>query len=375
MTDSSGAQTIFRPSALAKIRSPEQLDALLPITSPVGWVALLAVALALAAAVAWGFFGTVIRTASGQAIIVRNSSVGILEVSGQASGTILEVLVEAGDVVHRGQMVARIDLSQMKDQVASGKEALAKLREQDVAQTRDEGERLRILQEKLSNQQSLFDRGLITKTPLLETKNAIYEVNARSFQRRQQILEQELKIRERQVKYDQENVIRSSHDGRVTEVVVSAGNFVQPGKAVVRLESLEGNYEAVVYVPSIEGKKIKPGMAVRLAPSIIKPEEYGFVLGTVQWVSSFPVTREYLMNELADDDRLVEALLHNGTAIELVVDLALDPSTPTGYRWSSSRGPDTTLESGTLCQASVVLEHVRPITLLVPFLKKQAGIF
>ena len=33
-------QNLFREATLAKIRPPEQLDALLPITSPLGWLAL-----------------------------------------------------------------------------------------------------------------------------------------------------------------------------------------------------------------------------------------------------------------------------------------------------------------------------------------------
>lgn len=375
MSESPGsAPSLFRPAAMAKIRSPEQLDALLPITSPAGWLALLAVGMLLAVTMVWAFTGTIIRTATGHGIIVRNSAVGIIEVSGQGTGAILDVLVEQGDVIKAGEAIAKLDLSQIQEQLANQQEALSKLREQDRLQREDEEERLRIMEEKLANQQNLFSKGLITKTPVLETRSAIYEVQARSFQRQQQILEQSLRIRELQTKYDQEGVIRSSHEGRVTEVVVSRGNFVQPGKTILRIESLHGTYEAVVYVPAIEGKKVKEGMTVRLAPSIVKPEEFGYLMAQVAWVSPFPVTREYLMSELGSNEHLVNSLLENGTAVELVARLQPDPATPSGFRWSSSRGPNLKLESGTLCQSSVVLERVRPISLLVPFIKKQLGL-
>lgn len=375
MTEQPGSQqSLFRPAALAKIRSPEQLDSLLPITLPITWVVLLAIGLALAVAITWGFTGTILRTATGQGIIIRDSNIGIFEVSGQASGAVLEVLVQAGDVVKAGQAIATLDLTQLKEQLASSQASLQNLKDQDIAQSKNEIERLHILQEKLANQQKLYDKGLITKTPLLESKSAISEVQARAFQRRQQILEQAHRIRETQIKYEQENVVRTTHEGRVTEVVVSPGNFIQPGKTIVRLESLTGEYEAVVYVPAIEGKKVKVGMTARLAPSIIKPEEYGFIMAKVKTVSAFPVTRDYLMNELGGDEHLVQGLLSEGSAIEFVADLEEDPSTPSGFRWSSSQGPDVKLESGTLCQTSIVLERVRPISLLVPFLKKQAGL-
>lgn len=376
MADQSGSQpTLFRQAALSKIRSPEQLDALLPITSPIGWVALLAIGLALAVVLAWGFMGTILRTATGQGIIVRDSDVGIYEVSSQAAGVVLDVKVQAGDIVQAGQTVATLDLSQLKEQLVSSQEALKKLQEQDAAQSKDEAERLENLQEKLANQESLYARGLLTKTPLLESRSAIYEVKSRSFQRRQQILDQTLKIRENQIKYEQENVVRAAREGRVTEVVVSPGNFVQPGKTIVRLESLKGDYEALVYVPTLEGKKIREGMVARLAPSIVKPEEYGFILAKVYSVSPLPVTKEYLLSELGGDDNMVQSLLQSGSAIEFVADLEEDPSTPSGFRWSSSDGPDLKLESGTLCQVSIVLERVRPISLLIPYLKKQLGIY
>ncbi len=104
MTENHGSpQSLFRPSAMAKIRSPEQLDALLPITSPVGWLALIAIGIALAGAMIWACTGTIMRTAVGHGIIVRDSNVGIIEVSGKGVGTVLDVLVEQGDVVRVGQ--------------------------------------------------------------------------------------------------------------------------------------------------------------------------------------------------------------------------------------------------------------------------------
>jgi HlyD family secretion protein len=368
------SQTTFRPSALAKIRSPEQLDALLPITAPIGWIALSALGLALAAALFWGFTGTILRTTAGQGLIVRDSETGIMEVPAQASGVVAEVLVQVGDTVRAGQTIARFDLAQQKEQLESTRLALEKLREQDADQSRDEAARLDLLREKLANQQSLYGRGLITKTPLLETQSAIYEVNRGSYQRRLQLLDQESRLRELEIKYNQESVVRAAHDGRVIEVPVGPGNFIQPGRAVARLESLHGPYEAVIYVPAHEGKKVKEGMVVRLAPSTVKPEEYGYIMARVRWVSEYPVTRDYLMGELGGNESLVQTLLQAGSPIEFVAHIETDSTTPSGYRWSSSQGPDVAIGSGTICSASIVLESVRPITLLLPFLKKQTGI-
>jgi len=370
----SDSNRLFRASALARIRSPEQLDTLLPITSPMSWVALLAVGGILASALIWGFFGTIIRTTPGEGIIVRNSEFGIMEVSGVGTGSVIELLVKPGDVVHRGDIIAKLDLSMQDEQLMSGKKTLANLKKQSAEQEKDEAERLRILEEKKTNQLSLFERGLITKTPLLETKSAIYEIHARTFSRTQQILEQELKTKELELRIGQESTIRTAIAGRVTEVLVDIGDYVQPGRTVIRLESLEGKYEAIVFAKAEEGKKITPGMTIRLAPSTVRPEEYGYIQGKVLEVSPYPVTKENLLRTLRNEN-LATRLTQNGAAIELEAVLEIDPSTPSGFKWSSSLGPPIRIESGTLCSASVVLERQRPITLLVPFLKKQLGLY
>ena len=68
------------------------------------------------------------------------------------------------------------------------------------------------------------------------------------------------------------------------EVQVEVGDFIQPGRVLARMESLSGERGALVFVPANEGKKIKAGM--RISPSTVKPEEFGYIQGKVK-VSPF----------------------------------------------------------------------------------------
>jgi HlyD family secretion protein len=367
-------QRLFREAALAKIRSPEQLDALLPITSPLGWLALLTTAVALCVLIFWAFFGTIMRTATGRGIIVRNTESGLSVVAGQGSGLVSEVLVKPGNIVQAGQVMFYLDLTALKQDIASGENSLKSLLAQDAAQTKDESDRIRILQEKLANQQSLYDQGLLTKSQILDTKSAIYEVHAGQYSRNQQISDQRARIQDLQLRLAQDGTIRCPRAGQVLEVEVDVGDFAQPGRVLARMEGLSGERGALIFVPGNEGKKIKIGMAIRISPATVKPEEYGYIQGKVKSVSFYPVTRDemmfYLQNEV-----LVNRLLKNGETISVAATLQLDPSTPSGLRWSSSQGPDVSVEGGTVCSGSVVLARQRPITLLVPFLKKQLGLY
>jgi HlyD family secretion protein len=43
-----------------------------------------------------------------------------------------------------------------------------------------------------------------------------------------------------------------------------------------------------------------------------------------------------------------------------------ESSTPSGYRWTSGRGPDVTITSGTRCTGYVTTRAQRPFELVLP---------
>lgn len=100
------SQNIFRESALERLSSPEQLDQLMTITSPRGWLSLAAVAVVLMAAIVWGVFGRVATTTTGQGIIIRAG--GSFSVPALDGGQLDEVLVKRGDELKSGQVVAKL---------------------------------------------------------------------------------------------------------------------------------------------------------------------------------------------------------------------------------------------------------------------------
>jgi HlyD family secretion protein len=65
--------------------------------------------------------------------------------------------------------------------------------------------------------------------------------------------------------------------------------------------------------------------------------------------------------------------MEQGPLIQVDVDLIRDPSTPTGYRWSSSHGPNLKISSGTLAAGDIVVKSDRPISLVIPTLRESLG--
>jgi predicted RecA/RadA family phage recombinase len=165
--------------------------------------------------------------------------------------------------------------------------------------------------------------------------------------------------------------IVSPYAGHIVEVKVDDSSLVERGIPILSVEAGgegPGSLEAVLYVPTTEGKKIRPGMDVQLSPSTVKREEFGFILGQVVSVGEFPATRQGMFRVLGSEE-LVQALSVGGALIEVHVDLILDAETPSGYAWSSSAGPPAQVDSGTFCTAWIEVREQRPLSLVLPAFK------
>jgi HlyD family secretion protein len=412
---------IFRKVALERLSSPEQLDQLVQVTDPRGWLSLTGLGALLLAALVWGVWGTIPTQAHGEGILLRQG--GVSDLVSPANGQVAEVLVSVGDVIAKGQPVATIRQDSLIRQIRDNKakqaalqseyltlqrsaEEQKRLRSRDLAQQRANLERsidalqkdVALLQERVAAGKSLLDDGLITKQTYLTTQQ---DLNAKRDQLAQQrldlsglelkrleadqLLDQQLEARQATLRDldlqtrelgaqlgENVNVV-SPFSGRVLEILANRGNVVTPGSPVLSVEVLSEDLMAVLFVPASAGKQVQPGMAVQVTPSTVKREEFGSILGRVVWVAEFPSSARG-MTRLLGNEALVTKLMTEGPPIQVNVALRRDARTPTGYRWSSSRGPSLKISSGTLAAGDVVVKTDRPMTLVIPTLREKLGI-
>ena len=375
---------LFRKSALEKLSSPEQLDVMMQVTSPTGWIALAGTGVILVFVVVWSVVGQISIRVDGQGLLLRGAAV--YDVSSGAQGRVLEVLAKAGDTVTEGQVVARIAQPEIEMKIQNTRSMLRQVELQSASMGRSGSSiaaqyraQARELRQKVVTQEQLVKKGLLTQGTLLKTTEQLAAIDQQIMQNESQVSGQEIKqedlrgqLKELEENLASNSVVKSSVKGRVIEVTSSTGAIVAPGTRVMTIESLDAPLETVLYIPAGEGKKVKPGMQVRISPSTVKVEEYGFLVGEVRTVSEFPVTPEGLRKVLRND-KLVETLMGRSAPIEVVAKLLPDPATPSGYKWSSSKGPPTQVMSGTLATGSVVVESRRPISYVLPVIKRSVG--
>ena len=157
-------------------------------------------------------------------------------------------------------------------------------------------------------------------------------------QRRLEISKQETRL-----SLDREKLVRTSRieahvQGRVTQILTAADEFVREGAPIVLLSSPKTDpghrrcsskpYESIVFVPAGEGKKIDEGDFVEVSPATIKREEHGYIHGSVVAVSELPATRLAMDAALQHPD-LVEAFTKKyAPGVLLRVHVQLKPRSP-----------------------------------------------
>lgn len=160
--------------------------------------------------------------------------------------------------------------------------------------------------------------------------------------------------------------------GRILEARVNKGDIIEAGVPLfsfVEEGDTVNSLEVIVYIPGGEGKKVLPGMEAQISPTIVKKEEFGYMQGRVVSVSEYPATAQGMMLTLGNQE-LVAQLSGNNAPIEVRIELILDTSTFSGYKWSTPQGPPIKIDSGTLCSASITVSQQKPIRMVIPKIKK-----
>jgi len=262
-------------------------------------------------------------------------------------------------------------------------------------------DKLNFLVERIKSQEELLSKGLITKENLNTTKNEYFniqqendrlfnklkEIQQKTFEIKEQneielnkfkseILNIENKIRELESLFNLNSVIRSPYNGKIIELMVNPGKVIDAGSPIASIEPLnvEDELQAILYINPKEGKKIEPGMKVKVSPSTIEVEEYGYVTGSVEKVSEYPSSFQGMLRTLGNLE-LVKSFSQEGPPIAIKVKLDRDSTNYSGYAWTSKIGPELKIKSGTLCFSKIIIETKRPISLLFPKLITKSSTF
>ncbi len=414
-------KAIFRKVSLDRLSSPEQIDYLLQVTTVRGWIALLALCAVLGAGLAWSLIGKMDTTVTGQGVISRLS--GIDSEVAMAGGTVLDIDVQVGDLVKKGQVLAHVAQPDLREKLKQAQEQITQAQEdrnknlaeraaddaakslaihKQIASTQkqisDTLDQIRYAKEQIPVDEQLVAKGLITKQTAItdRQKVASLETNIQGYQAQiAQLQSQEVSMKNDSSQSNLssadkirgliENYAMLQHDlqrassvvaeqnGKVVEIPPYRGELVNAGDPIVNIEPLPGAVQVVGFIPAEKAKQLQPGMEVHISPFGVPKEEYGYIFGKVAYVGAFPASMPAIFATFSNHT-IAQLMTAQGPVTEVHVTLRRNPATASGYSWSSAKGPDTDISTGSMCSLEVVSQRQHPIELLFPYVKKELGI-
>jgi len=413
---------MFRKAALEQLSTPEQLDQLLKVVNRKSWIPIMVLGGGLLLAITWSIWGRIPIAIDGEGILLFPHQVVTFQMP--AAGQIVSLSVQVGDRIEKGQVLGRInqpeiqarleherlrlagqlernrDLDRLSKQRLDLERQAIALQRENLLQLKGENRRLaNALKKRHEAYQRLRKDGLTTdelvlgaRSRLINGQMQVSDVNLKlqGLDIRSAALEQ----RETEAKSDaelaihelQRNIarlegelkrqaeIRSEHAGRILEVAAAVGQLLPAGHRLGSIETADadGKLVALAFFPVRLGKKLLPGMEIRIAPTTVQRERFGSIVGTVGTVSRFPVSTDAVTNAIGNSE-VARNLTSSGSRIQVSCDLSRDESTKTGFQWTSGRGPDQRITAGTTVMARAIVEYRRPITFVIPILRRWSG--
>jgi len=414
---------LFRKKSLERLNSPEELDMLVKQVPTKGWVVVWMFAIIIISVIVWGFLGSIATKVKASGIIMNSG--GVESVYSDFPGVVKKVLVKNSDMVQKGDVIALIaqpeleaeivlkeeQLSASQNQYFSSKQDIqrdmelsAKIKNDDQIRINDNikymKQELQELTAQLHKKQELYKEGLVRKYDVDIAQNNINSVKLKIKTAQNELVSNDLSVLEKnqnsqsnlrsnkdqidnfvlslnvlKEKYKKSSEIKAQLSGKVIEVDISAGDVIAPGSSIIEIEKTgeEGSLQVVFFTSALKGKSIQEGFAANIDPTIVKKEEYGFMRAKVNYVSLFPASRKSVENIL-NNDALSSSFMQDGPPIVVYASLIKDKSTYSGFKWSSVKGPNIHITSGTMCDVEVTVREQAPITLVIPYIKKSLGI-
>jgi len=402
----------------------------LTVVGSASWALLGGLTVLVIGGLIWSVLVVVPVTVKGEGILL--SPGGVLDVTSDTPGRVTQFLVQAGEGISAGQIVARLDQPSLRQDLATAEGELKDAQDErrrvaDFQQNKAAAQAIALAQKRqalndniitLANNIALLEqrgkveddllvKGLITQDKVLQGKIDLGRQNEELARDRTSLkdidneeiktradnqhepLNIELKIATAQRKangladrYRLESAVVSPYEGTVAEVQVNPGELVERGTSLFTLVPKDaanksdkvdnppdgaaiGPLVAVLYVAPTFGKQVRPGDVVQVAVSTARREEFGFIVGRVRTVAEIPSTVEG-MERVLKNKQLVQTMSKNAAPFEIETELFADPTTKSGYRWSSSRGPNLKINSGTLITAEIEVRDLPILSLVIP---------
>jgi HlyD family secretion protein len=414
---------VFRSEALRRLRSSDQLTERIVLIPPAMRMMVASLTVIVAAGLIWGLFGSVPTRVIGQGVLLADGKASHT-VQPVVSGPVVELLVSRGQQVEADALIARIEQVSLNTQLASNtarvavmEQNLARLkaahdmefakseasyrRQSAAAEEQISAGKIRAaqLKEILTADEALLQRGLVSRMEVAnaraqydQTMQEVANATARALQIESQ-REQKRDLladveRQKQEEIDalkaegarlqsEVNIgsaVKAPVAGRIEEIRVGRGDVVSPGTVLVTIGQVNpGSFEILAVFANNMAKRIAPGMDTHIRPVSVRKEEHGSMRGRVLSISELSISKAEL-DAILRNSELTNNLMGDTAPLLAKIEVFLDKGTPSGFAWWGGQGPPFAVTRGTRVEVDVLVDHRRPIALIIPAFRQLLGL-
>jgi len=413
-------ETIFREKAISSMSAPEKLDERIKLVPVRLWVGLIVVSVTILIASIWGFWGRIDSKVNGEGIFMNEG--GIRAVSAHVSGSIKYINVYEGSDVEQNEVlgvlnepILELEIFQLIDKFILldnqfnefMKDTKASLTIRNDYYKKIEGissteiERLEEIQKNLGEisniYKSLKEKGITSKVEfyqilqnsitadvnVTEQKGSKYKIPVDNYDflstKNNEVREKlkEMKLTQddlglKRAEFIKKSIISSPVAGKVVSVLKRAGDNVLPGQDIfIIAPKSTDSLLLTAYFSIKDWKKILPNQLVYISPTELPPQDYGYMLGIVRHVGSYPATDEAL--EASYKNKNIAKYLKRGedSVVPVEIELVPDSQNLTGIKWTCLPTLDRKITMASPCNVMVVVKQSSPASYVLPWLKKN----
>lgn len=398
----------------------------LHIVSPAYTLTACFFAVAVVALIVGSFMVRLPIIVEGQGMLMADTEVVSYAILPESDGRLEEFFVAVGETVTKGQVIARVSNPRLENEIETADRALRDLQNKDrslavfhkdslapaketiIQQRVEANSRELSLRQRLARvdraregdtdlikkgflsargadtvnteREQVEDQLFISKRQMMEAETSFSELSQRQ-QRERLDLSLQINTQQRQLQALEERrkieaVIISPYDGIVADLLVDLHQPIVRERRVATLTPLSHAVtgknavtSAVVFVPSIEGKRISVGMPAQLLPLFYEEQQFGRIEAVVSHVSTATADEDALLR-LFKNQKLVRKMFENDAPYKVLVTVKNDPRGMSGLAWTSSRGPERLIEPGTIVSGWIAYDRPRVLYLMLPAVRR-----
>ena len=290
------------------------------------------------------------------------------------------------------EIFAPVERERLNDAIAN----LDKARAAYEDLLKDNVKSIEVLREQLTSRseylqaiQDLERRGYATREVVLQEEGQVAALRTNILKFESQLVDNRTTLRQAQIRlrtamsqYLADTIFFAESDVYLQEIIATPLSFVQKNSEVFisSTSSLHEPITSPVFLGGRETSQVFPGMRVIATPQGVNRAQYGGMIGTVQWVSKLPSSPRQIAQRVGLAGLADLVGKRYGAPAEAVIrfERSADPaarrSNTGGYIWSTSGEPPFRPKHGDILDVEITTREVRPITLVLPFLKKLFGL-